>query len=359
MAQSICTSWTLQSLRSNDGMKPMPLDGAATRASVAKRWNGWSMGMKAALAVAVVLVIVGISLGVAAAAGLFNSEALKLYTLDVCDNQPKNMVGILAANGSSYYRENAGWQGTLYTKQGENGGCVETYTTPYSSDWPPVTSNSSTKPDITGTGLTDDKVDMWKDTSTGYYHLRINKCIVYHYNGNTEEDYTKKVGVAWPIVKADGTIEISKPVCKMLKLRKLKLCPGQSSDTVDILAANGSSYHLKPGWEGTLYTKKDVSNDDCVKTYTTYHTSWPPVTSNSSAKPAITGTDLTDGMVDMWQNPSTGEYHLRINECIVYYYNGNTEDDYTKQVSEAWPIVKADGDKMKESPCDTVGQTRA
>lgn len=216
MTQSICASWSLESLRGDGGMKPMPLEGAATRAAVADTWNGWSMRLKAAFAVAVLLVIVGISLGVAAAAGLFNSKALKLYTLNLCaDNATSpsnNMAGILAASGSSYHVK-PDWEGALYTKKADTGdGCVTTYTT-YSQNWPPVTSNSSAKPDITDTDLTDGAVDMWKDELSGYYHLRINQCIVYYYNGNTAQAYTNEVSSTWPIVRSDGAAMENEPDC--------------------------------------------------------------------------------------------------------------------------------------------------
>ena len=217
MAPSICSSWSLESLRGDGGMKPMPLDGAATRASVAKTWSGWSMLMKVGVVVAIVVVVTGISLGIAALAGAFNSDSdegeLKLRKLTyVCADaaETPDYSAILAASGSSYHSVPA-WQGTLYTKGSAS--CVTTYST-YDAAWPPVTSNSSDVPDIKDTEISGITLDMWLDASTGYYHLRVGGCIVYYYNSDHATNYVQGASSAWPIVKADGTgTAAAAPVC--------------------------------------------------------------------------------------------------------------------------------------------------
>lgn len=77
MATSIGSSWSLESLRGEKGMKPMAIEGAAG-STMAERATAWWAGsrtvLKVAFALSGVLVIVGASLGIVAATGGFASS---------------------------------------------------------------------------------------------------------------------------------------------------------------------------------------------------------------------------------------------------------------------------------------------
>jgi hypothetical protein len=77
MATSIGSSWSLESLRGEKGMKPMPIEGSAG-STVAERATTWWAGSRTVLKVGFVLlgvlVIVGASLGIVAATGGFASS---------------------------------------------------------------------------------------------------------------------------------------------------------------------------------------------------------------------------------------------------------------------------------------------
>lgn len=195
----------------------MPLGDDASAAGgggVGGWWSGLSMAMKGLVVLGTVVVLTGAGLGIAAAAGAFNSEesdiTLRVLTYACTDTaQSPDYSKVLAAKGSSYHTVPT-WEGTLYTKVSA-GTCVKTYST-YSAAWPPVTSNSSAVPSLPD-GASGMKLDMWEDEATGNYHLRADDCVLYYYAGNTADSYFGGVGAAWPVLKADGTTATAAPVC--------------------------------------------------------------------------------------------------------------------------------------------------
>lgn len=123
----------------------------------------------------------------------------------------------------------------------------------------------------------------------------------------------------------------------------------QSPDYSMVLAASGSTFHITPSWEGTLYIKDadGAGSGGCVTDYASYSANWPPVTSNSSTVPA-----LPDGVTatpTMWLGPD-GYYYLRINGCIAYYYSSNTATAWWQGISAVWPIVETDGTTQAAAP---------
>ena len=133
-----------------------------------------------------------------------------------------------------------------------------------------------------------------------------------------------------------------------ITLRPLTYTCTDNTTTPDysaILAATGSSYHIKPTWEGTLYTK--VVASACVTDYATYDTNWPPVTANTSTVPMVpSGVTATP---TMWLGPD-GYYYLRINGCIAYYYANNNANAWWQGANVVWPIIETDGTVKTDAP---------
>jgi hypothetical protein len=187
----------------------MPLgDSADQPGGVRGWWADLTMGMKALFAFAVVLVIAGISVGIAAAAGAFNSTESDItlrkltYTCKDATVTP-TYSAILAARGSSHTRP--GWEGSLYVKTNGNE-CEKTYTSQagLANDWLPLKSKTSTVPSLPS-GITGIVLSMWEDATTGHYHLLADGCVTYYNKHNTNNDYTKGVSKAWPIIANAGT----------------------------------------------------------------------------------------------------------------------------------------------------------
>ena len=127
-------------------------------------------------------------------------------------------------------------------------------------------------------------------------------------------------------------------------------CPsGQTASYTSFLGATGSTFHMVPSWQGTLYAKDadGAGSGGCVTEFSTGDVNWYPVTQNSSSVPvmptAITATPT------VWQGPE-GYYYLRINGCIAYYYGGDTSDAYWTGVSATWPVFKPDGTMATAAP---------
>lgn len=210
MARSICASWSLDSLGPASGLKPMPLGDSADKPGGARGW--WadlSMGMKALFVLVVMLVIAGISVGIAAGAGAFKSAEsdITLRTLtNNCTDTTKTPTysTVLAASGSSHHIMPP-WEGSLYVKMNStdsNAKCYKTYTG-YSPNWPPLTSNSSVVPSLPS-GISGITLSMWKDTSTGYYHLLADGCVTYYYSANTKSEYAQGASHIWRIIADTG-----------------------------------------------------------------------------------------------------------------------------------------------------------
>ena len=211
--------WTFRNLEANEkGLKPMPVEGAAQRAAVSGWWA--SLGTTAKVLVVgipSILAVTGLSLGIAAAAGAFNGEeaatseiTLRLLTYSCAEAAETPSYSLmLGASGSSHSWKPA-WEGTLYAKNTvnqESSSCVTEYA--HYDGWPPVTSNSSIVPALPA-GLTADAaaaldLSMVLDASTGYYHLALGGCILYYWQDNDADDWTKAIDGYWPVVKADGT----------------------------------------------------------------------------------------------------------------------------------------------------------
>lgn len=209
-------SWTFDTLK-DEKMKPMPIAGAAQQAAVMGFWGGLSGTMKAVYVAGVVLVVTGVSIGIAGAAGAFNPSdkseiTLRALTYNCTDSAlTADYTMVLAASGSSYHTT-ATWEGTLYTKDADasgTGGCNTDSITEV-TNWPPVTSNTSTVPDLPA-GVTATPT-MWLG-GDGYYYLRINGCQVYHYSSNTADAWWQGISATWPVVETDGTVKTAAPVC--------------------------------------------------------------------------------------------------------------------------------------------------
>ena len=115
------------------------------------------------------------------------------------------------------------------------------------------------------------------------------------------------------------------------------------------LGVSGSSYHVKPTWEGTIYTQ-DVDGSGtggCVTEFSTYQNTWAPVTQNSSSVPVMpSGVTATP---TLWLGPE-GYYYLRINGCIAYYKETDNANAYWNGIGAVWPVVEPDGSVQPAAP---------
>lgn len=136
-----------------------------------------------------------------------------------------------------------------------------------------------------------------------------------------------------------------------ITLRKLTYaCPDSAKSPTysAVLAASGSSYHTVPNWEGTLYVK--MKDTGCVTTHTTDPLGYPPLTSNSSSVPSLPS-GISGITLSMWEDTTTGYYHLLADGCVTYYNIGNTDNDYMNGDLEAWAILVDGGKKQAKPVC--------
>jgi len=128
------------------------------------------------------------------------------------------------------------------------------------------------------------------------------------------------------------------------QMARAATCPtGQTASFTSILGVSGSTYHTLPSYQGSLYTY-DVDASGTGTCQTEFSTSpsanWIPVTQNTTGLPVMP-TAIT-AIPSLFAGPG-GYQYLKINGCIVYFYNTDTSDAYWNGVSATWPIVEPDG----------------
>jgi len=127
------------------------------------------------------------------------------------------------------------------------------------------------------------------------------------------------------------------------------VCNSGSPSYSAFRGVSGSTYHIKPAWEGTIYTydADGSGSGSCQTEFTTYTSTWAPITQNTSDVPVMpSGISATP---TLWQGPE-GYYYLRINGCIAYYKESDNANAYWNGVSATWPVVEPDGSVQTAAP---------